>query len=253
MVLKVYKTAEDVCEHLAALLSDMISGAATIAAPESSPESGAGHPGNLNIALSGGSTPKLLFRIMAEKYRDTDWSRLNFFWVDERMVPQKDEESNYGEFYRILVDGGVISETSLFPIRYDENEHLSLSETETIIREKVPFVDGFPRFDLIVLGIGEDGHTASIFPGNLQLFDTEKIVSPAIHPQSGQHRITLTGSTINNAGQVIFLCTGAGKRDILHEVIRKKNPALPATHVDPVGELIFFLDEAAAVTLFSII
>lgn len=245
MEIKVYKTAEEVCEHLAALLSDMTSGDAMVASSESSPESGTGHPGNLCIALSGGSTPKLLFRLMVEKYRHTDWSRLNFFWVDERMVPQKDEESNYGEFYRILVDGGVIPETSLFPIRYDEDERLSLSETNAIIHEKVPFADGFPRFDLIVLGIGEDGHTASIFPGNLQLFDTQEIVSPAIHPQSGQHRITLTGSTINNARQVIFLCTGASKREILNEVLRKKNPELPATHVAPVGSLAFYLDEAA--------
>lgn len=227
MTLNRYHTAEKACLHLAGLLSRMA-------------EKGA------NVALSGGSTPKLLFHTIAEKYTQTDWSKIRFFWVDERMVPQTDNESNFGVFHRILIASGIVPETSVFPVRYERDEHRSLTAYDQSIREQVPFVDGFPQFDLIILGIGEDGHTASIFPDNLSLFDTEDIVALATHPQSGQRRITLTGGVINRAKEVVFLCTGAGKQEILDEVIRKKNLTLPATRVAPAGNLVFCLDEAAS-------
>jgi len=227
MTLNRYHTAEEACLHLAGLLSRMA-------------EKGA------NVALSGGSTPKLLFHTIAEKYTQTDWSKIRFFWVDERMVPQTDNESNFGVFHRILIASGIVPETSVFPVRYERDEHRSLTAYDQSIREQVPFVDGFPQFDLIILGIGEDGHTASIFPDNLSLFDTEDIVALATHPQSGQRRITLTGGVINRAKEVVFLCTGAGKQEILDEVIRKKNLTLPATRVAPAGNLVYCLDEAAS-------
>lgn len=227
MTLNRYHTAEEACLHLAGLLSRMA-------------EKGA------NVALSGGSTPKRLFHTIAEKYTQTDWSKIRFFWVDERMVPQTDNESNFGVFHRILIASGIVPETSVFPVRYERDEHRSLTAYDQSIREQVPFVDGFPQFDLIILGIGEDGHTASIFPDNLSLFDTEDIVALATHPQSGQRRITLTGGVINRAKEVVFLCTGAGKQEILDEVIRKKNLTLPATRVAPAGNLVYCLDEAAS-------
>ena len=227
MTLNRYHTAEEACLHLAGLLSRMA-------------EKGA------NVALSGGSTPKLLFHTIAEKYTQPNWSKIRFFWVDERMVPQTDNESNFGVFHRILIASGIVPETSVFPVRYERDEHRSLTAYDQSIREQVPFVDGFPQFDLIILGIGEDGHTASIFPDNLSLFDTEDIVALATHPQSGQRRITLTGGVINRAKEVVFLCTGAGKQEILDEVIRKKNLTLPATRVAPAGNLVYCLDEAAA-------
>lgn len=227
MTLNRYHSAEEACLHLAGLLSRMA-------------EKGA------NVALSGGSTPKLLFHTIAEKYTQTDWSKIRFFWVDERMVPQTDNESNFGVFHRILIASGIVPETSVFPVRYERDEHRSLAAYDQSIREQVPFADGFPQFDLIILGIGEDGHTASIFPDNLSLFDTEDIVALATHPQNGQRRITLTGGVINRAKEVVFLCTGAGKQEILDEVIRKKNLTLPATRVVPAGNLVYCLDEAAA-------
>ncbi len=239
MEIKVYKTAEEACGQLAWLLSEMASKGQLTADSDSQNRF-------VNIALSGGSTPKLLFRIMAEQYRETDWSVMHFFWVDERMVPWEDPDSNFGEFYRILVSAGVIPETSLFPIRFNKNEALALSETDDAIRTNVPFVSEFPRFDLIILGIGEDGHTASIFPGNLDSFDSPEIVEIAVHPQTKQHRITLTGKTINHAENIVFLCTGSGKKNVLNEVINKKNPLLPATHVLPLnGNLMFYIDEEA--------
>lgn len=226
MEIKIYKTAEETCLHVAEMLAEMAQKGGT-------------------VALSGGSTPKLLFRIMTEKYHSTDWSKIRCFWVDERLVPTEDSESNYGEFCRILIPA-VVPATSVFPVKYDIDASRSLSEAEKAIREQVPFAGAFPQFDLILLGIGEDGHTASIFPDNLQLFDTTDVVSLAVHPQTGQRRVTLTGNVINNAKRVVFLCTGKGKKEILYDVIRKKNKQLPAAHVDPVGELVYYLDEAAA-------
>ncbi|MDR2916668.1 MAG: 6-phosphogluconolactonase [Tannerella sp.] len=242
MEIKVYKTPEETCRQLAALLSEMVLKRQQVIDSDLPDLQNR----KINVALSGGSTPKLLFRIMAEEYRDTDWSKVHFFWVDERMVPWKDAESNFGEFYRTLVSAGVVPETSLFPIRFDEDETFALSETDAAIRANVPFTGGFPRFDLIILGIGEDGHTASIFPDNLKSFNSPEIVEIAVHPQTKQHRITLTGRTINHAENIIFLCTGAGKKSILNEVINKKNQLLPATHVSPLnGNLTFYLDEEA--------
>lgn len=237
MEVRVYKTAEETCEQLALLLSKMTG--------QQSAMDDIQCTDSLCVALSGGSTPKLLFRIMAEQFRNTNWSKIRFFWVDERMVPPEDEESNFGEFYRILVTSGVVPEASLYPVRYNENEKLALLEADAVIRTNVPFVNGYPCFDLIILGIGEDGHTASIFPDNLQSFDCADIVEIAVHPQTKQHRITLTGTTINNAREIIFLCTGAGKKEILNSVLKEKDPMLPATHVAPSGNLMFMLDEAA--------
>ncbi|MDR2147941.1 MAG: 6-phosphogluconolactonase [Tannerella sp.] len=195
-----------------------------------------------NIAVSGGSTPKLLFQIIGEEYKNTDWSRLNFFWVDERMVPENDRESNYGEFFRTLLIQGVISEKNVFPVWYYQDELRSLAEYTLTIRNKLPFENELPHFDLILLGMGEDGHTASIFPGNLSSFTSEHFVERAIHPQTKQHRITLTGSAINNAEQVIFLVTGESKTEILKKVILEKDAKLPAAHVNPVsGNLVYFL------------
>ncbi len=227
MEVKVFKTAIEVCNSVASLLS------------------GIAACGRADIALSGGSTPQLLFRIMAEKYKDTDWSNLRFFWGDERMVPMESPESNYGVFCRTLVSKGIISENNVFPIKYHKDELQSLTETDKMIREEVPFAGAFPQFDLIILGIGEDGHTASVFPDNMESFVSPYIVELVSHPQTRQRRITLTGSTINNAKKVVFLCTGATKKTILHEIIYQKNTSLPATKVTPVGDLFFYIDEEA--------
>ena len=225
MKIKVFNTAEETCEAVAKLLADKAK------------EGG-------NIAISGGSTPKLLFQIIAEKYKNTDWARLNFFWVDERMIPEDDKESNYGEFSKILVNKGVISDKNVFPIWYYQDELRSLAEYTLTIRNEVPFENELPHFELILLGIGEDGHTASIFPDNLASFTSEHFVESTIHPQTKQHRITLTGSAINNAQQVIFLVTGESKTAILQQVIREKDLQLPATHVAPVsGNLMYFLGD----------
>lgn len=197
------------------------------------------------VALSGGSTPKLLFKIMREQGAER-WEKLKFFWGDERIVPAESPESNYGEFYRELVASGIVPAENVFQSPYYPDTAEVLKDTALKIERSVPHSDGLPRFDLILLGVGEDGHTASVFPDNLASFNSEKALEVVKHPASGQKRITLTGSAINNAAEVLFLCTGESKSYILYQVICNRDPRLPATHVRPVkGVLRWYLDEAA--------
>ncbi|MEF9986831.1 MAG: 6-phosphogluconolactonase [Bacteroidales bacterium] len=199
-----------------------------------------------SVALSGGNTPKLLFKIMAEQFANTNWSKLKFFWGDERMVCSSSAQSNYGEFYKELIISGIITKEHVFATNYFPNSNIALQNIESKIKHNIPYFNGLPRFNLILLGVGEDGHIASIFPNNLTSFTSKKIVEITRHPTSMQERITLTGSTINNAREVLFLCTGGGKKEIIHDIIINKNINLPATNVLPQEKLEWYIDTAAA-------
>lgn len=173
-----------------------------------------------NVAVSGGSTPKAIFKLMAEDYNDkVNWDRFSFFWVDERCVPHSNSESNFGEAKRILFDNLWGTKAKLFPINGEnvpENEAVVYSET---ISQNVPSVNSIPQFDVIFLGIGTDGHTASIFPHQIHLFDSPNICELASHPESGQKRITITGKVILNAKEIIFFATGKDKNNILKQIL----------------------------------
>ncbi len=225
--INIYMSADDACKALAQRLADMATKGGT-------------------VALSGGSTPRSMFHFIAEHYCDVDWSRMKFFWGDERMVPVTSDESNYGEFRRVLVDTHVIPVECCFPFISQGNEHVALRDAEQKIRRNVPFRNRLPSFDLIILGIGDDGHTASIFPDNMQSFTSPAMVEMVSQPLTGQRRITLTGHTINNARDVAMLCVGDAKREIINEIVYKKNHNLPASHVQPKGTITWYLDEAAA-------
>lgn len=202
----------------------------------------------VHIALSGGSTPTLLFEKMTE-YDDPDVLRnIHFYWVDERHVPEDDPESNYGVFRRLLVDTGIVPEENVHPIKYHPDIHQMAANYEQVLRKHVPFENGYPLFDEIILGVGEDGHTASIFPDRLDLFETTDIVATTRHPVTGQGRVTLTGNTINNCYGVSVLCTGEKKRRILDEVLRENKPEYPISHVklQQFASVIFKLDLAAS-------
>lgn len=208
----------------------------------------------VTVCLSGGSTPKLLFKELAANHRDAvDWSRVHFFWGDERCVAPEDEQSNYGECKKLLLDEIQIPVTNIHRV-IGENDPTAEAQRygETIKEIVAAGALGLPEFDLIILGMGGDGHTASIFPHQMELLTSEKICEVAVHPDSGQKRVTITGPVINNAKQVVFLITGAGKADVLATVIDGSGTQYPATHVQPKsGELVFFLDEAAAAKLSS--
>jgi len=204
----------------------------------------------IHIALSGGSTPALLFDILANEYAGKmPWNKIHFWWGDERCVPPTDEQSNY----RMTVDH-LLGKINM----PEENIHRVLGElspeeaNQAYINEIAKFVpvsNGWPEFDLIILGMGNDGHTASIFPHEIHLLDDPNICAVATHPESGQKRVSLTGKVINNAKEVSFLVTGKSKTERVSEIFNKLEgyKELPSTYIRPTdGQLTFYLDKDAA-------
>lgn len=208
---------------------------------------------NMTVALSGGSTPELLFSVLGDQYSESiPWEYVHFFWGDERCVAPDDKESNYGMTNRELFQKTDIPSCNIHRIRGEdepEKEALRYSgEVNSIAASR----GGIPRFDLIMLGLGEDGHTASIFPDHLELFKSDNTCEVAVHPVSRQKRITLTGRIINNADSVVFLVTGKKKAGIVKEIINKgpSSADLPASYVDPSeGVLRWLIDEESACLL----
>lgn len=209
----------------------------------------------VSIALSGGNTPQALFEKMVELETGTvDWNKLLIFWGDERCVPPDHTDSNYRSAKKSLLIPLDIPEEHIFRMHGEEDPQNEAERYNQVLAENLPIVNGFPQFDLVLLGLGEDGHTASLFPGNKSLFTTTKLCSVAKHPKSGQQRITITGSVINNAAEVAFLVTGTPKAGIVSEIILTPDKAsYPAAKVAPaLGKLIWLLDKAAASELNKI-
>jgi len=203
-----------------------------------------------NIALSGGSTPKLLFNYLAEKYSEsTVWQEVHFYWGDERCVPPDDEESNYKMTKDFLFDKIQIPAANIHRVFGENNPEREAVRYSSEIKENLPQSNGLPLFDLVILGMGDDGHAASIFPHQIELLESQNICEVAEHPVSGQKRITLTGKVINNAKEIVFLVTGENKKEKVSE-IRNHNgkwKTYPASLINPIdGKLTWYLDKAAA-------
>lgn len=207
---------------------------------------------DIYIALSGGNTPKLLFETLAENYKEKiKWEFINFFWVDERCVPPDNMDSNYGMTKRYLLDKINISGSNIHRIKGEDepvNEVLRYSKEVAIT---VPMERGLPQFDLILLGLGIDGHTASIFPNQMQLLESEKIYETAVQPETKQERITLTGKVINNAKQVYFLVSGIDKALVLSRLLQDGGSSYPATHIKPTNGKPFWLIDKDAASLLK--
>lgn len=203
----------------------------------------------LNIALSGGSTPKLLFDILATDYKSSiDWKKLHFYWGDERCVPPNNEESNYLMTRKHLFEHIELPQANVHRILGEDNATEEAENYGNILMDQLPIVNNLPQFDLIMLGIGEDGHTASIFPHQMDLLTSDKICAVANHPTSGQKRVTLTGPVINNAKEVAFLVTGSGKSEKVKSILKgsDNHKQYPAAHIVPKsGGLTWWMDEAA--------
>lgn len=203
-----------------------------------------------DIALSGGNSPKGLFEFISKNYSDLiPWNRIHFWWGDERCVPADDDQSNYKMTKQYLLSNISIAEENIHRIKGEnipEEEALRYSkELETTLNSR----GKDPVFDIILLGLGDDGHTASIFPDQLELFEDENSCAVAQHPITGQKRITITGNVLNNANQIFFLVTGENKSMRVSEIMNDNDAAklLPAYYISPAnGELIWFLDKAAA-------
>jgi 6-phosphogluconolactonase len=208
----------------------------------------AGSRGRFSVALSGGSTPGALYRLLAEEpYRGRiPWEDVHLFWGDERCVPPDDPGSNYR-----LVNEALIAHIPIPP----ENVHRLQGELEpgaaarAYDRDLQDFFCGpRPRFDLVLLGLGSDGHTASLFPGSEALKETERLavaVQAHYHDRPTQ-RVTLTLPAINSARQVLFLVTGKTKAEIVQAVLEGPAGRFPAQQAQPAaGQLSWLLDAEA--------
>lgn len=201
-----------------------------------------------NIAVSGGSTPALLFDLWANEFVDiTPWNRMRIFWVDERCVPPEDSDSNYGMVRTLLLGVAPIPYENVFRIcgecKSAKKEALRYSE---LVTSQVPQKNGWPEFDIVLLGAGEDGHTSSIFPGQEELLSTGMIYVATIHPGNGQKRIAMTGCPILNARHIIFLITGKNKADVVTEICESGDTG-PAAYIAHHSENVeLFVDKGAA-------
>lgn len=199
------------------------------------------------MALSGGSTPKSLFNYLSDNHaEDIDWSKFKFFWSDERCVWPDSDESNYKMAKEHLFDHIPVSEDNIFRIRGENDPYKEARSYSDLLLNEIDQVNGIPQFDVLMLGMGEDGHTASIFPHELNLWDSTNLCVVGSHPDTRQMRISLSGRTINAAENIAFLVTGAPKAKKVKEIIDNKEKVqskYPAAKVQPTsGNLIWFLD-----------
>ena len=203
-----------------------------------------------SIALSGGSTPMTFFRILADHYSDTvTWEKVLIFWGDERCVSPESNESNFKMANDILLRNVGIPDTNIFRIRGEADPEEEAAGYSSVIRDNLPDVNGAPQIDLMLLGLGDDGHTASIFPDHIKLFNSHNLFEATVKPDGKQKRITATGRLINNSAKVVFLVTGAGKAEIVSSLIdqRQGYEQYPASRVRPsAGILMWYLDADAA-------
>jgi len=208
--------------------------------------------GRCFVALSGGSTPRGLHQALARTEAITahvPWNGIEFFWSDERHVPPDHADSNYKMAYDTLLSKVPVAPAQVHRVRAEEADAAIVArEYEQEIRTIVPPQDGTPGFDLILLGLGADGHTASLFPATAALHEQTRLCVDNWVPHLSAHRITMTLPLLNAARAVCFLVSGAEKASIVRGVLRPtpSDPEYPARLVQPSGELTWMLDREAA-------
>ena len=233
--IRILKTAADLFETAAAIFAAQAAEAVRA-------------NGRFTVALSGGSTPKTLYALLATK-PGIPWDKVYFFWGDERHVPPDDPESNYRMVNEALLSKIQVPAGNIFRIHAEENDAAAAAQQyEQTIKDFFHLSPGqFPRFDLIYLGTGPDGHTASLFPGTAALNETQRLVVANWVPKFNTHRLTFTYPVLNAASCVTFLASGPDKAPILHEILENSAAGLPSQKVRPSnGKLIWLMDEAAA-------
>ena len=204
------------------------------------------------LVLSGGGTPKLLFeKLASDKYKDKiDWKRVHIFWGDERVVPFEDDRNNAKMAYDILINHINVPPEQVHIMRTDIEPKLAAEEYQKILHH---YFDNMSNsFDLVLLGMGDDGHTLSLFPGSPIIEEHERWVNSVYNEQQKMYRITLMPAIVNKASNIAFMVEGAKKANVLQQVI--EGPyipmKLPAQIIKPVnGQLSWFLDKAAATEL----
>jgi len=205
------------------------------------------------LALCGGTTPAQMYRSLAAPplSESVPWEKVRIFFGDERDVPHDHVESNYRMAQRALLDHVPIQPVRVHPMPADSDDLAgAAAQYEALIRQRVASDKrGVPRFDLVLLGMGGDGHTASLFPGTEALKESKKLVTAYHVPVLGRRRMTFTYRLINAARSVLLLVTGEDKAEAVAKLLAADPPdksELPAAGVSPAGELIIVLDSAAA-------
>jgi len=205
----------------------------------------------IRIAISGGTTPKSLFDLWAEKYKNIlPWERIYFFWVDERCVPPDNNVNNYGMTKEHLFDKVDVPSNNIHRIHGENEPEEEVLWYSNILDEYLDSKKGVPVFDLVILGLGEDGHTASIFPEQIDSWNSPENCIVTSHPRSGMKRVTITGKIINNAEIVAFMATGENKALKIKEIVNNRVGYIdeyPAARVNPISKRLFwFIDKKAA-------
>ncbi len=202
------------------------------------------------VALNGGGTPTRLFQLLASEYRDqVDWSKVHVFWGDERCVPPDDAGSNFHQAHELLLSKVAIPESNIHRV-LGELDPVSASKKYAEVLKT--FADSnldFLRFDLVYLGMGEDGHTASLFPYSSVQASEPVIAVTANYQDRPANRVTMTQLVFNQARMLVFMATGEKKAETLAHVLSERyNPeSYPAQRIDPKdGQLIWLVDESAA-------
>jgi 6-phosphogluconolactonase len=206
--------------------------------------------GRFVVALSGGTTPKRFYMLLgSDPLRNMiDWGRVHFFWVDERCVPKEDEESNYKLAFDTFLSKVPVRAANIHRIKGEDGPDKAASEYERDIR-KFFGISGFPAFDLIMLGVGEDGHTASLFPRSKPLEEKTRLAVPVYMKKPISDRVSLTLPVLNNSDQIIFLAAGKSKAHIVRSVLvgDKERKQYPAGLINPVNDKIqWLIDQEAA-------
>ncbi|MBE9464348.1 6-phosphogluconolactonase [Dyadobacter subterraneus] len=204
------------------------------------------------FVLSGGSTPKLLYTLLSAKpYNESiPWEKIHFFWGDERAVPFEDSRNNAKMAYDELLDKVGVKAENIHVMRTDIGAEESAAEYEKILKQY--FEGEETTFDFVLLGMGDDGHTLSLFPGTSVIHEKDAWVTSFFLPAQDMYRITLTAPVVNHSAAVVFLAVGNGKAETLKHVLEGdfKPDTYPSQVIKPTnGELHWFIDEAAAADL----
>ena len=235
MHLHIYKSAEETITALANWITSLIQKTLEV-------------KDKFTIALSGGETPKKLYQTLAsDEYREKiNWSRLHIFWGDERFVPFNDEHNNAKMAFDNLLSDVNIPAEQVHRILTDIIPEESAKQYENILHKY--FDEKQTTFDLVLLGMGDDGHTLSLFPNSELLNDKQSWVRADYTGQKGMKRITLMPSVVNKSAAIVFFVTGVAKAKVLKEVIEEPvNHNYPSQLIQPSnGELHWFLDSSAA-------
>src|SRR5947199_8026198 len=207
--------------------------------------------GHFTIALTGGTTPGEVYSLIgSEPFRSQiDWQLVHIFWGDERCVPHNSPESNFYLAQEALLQKISIPESQIHPMPADQLNRDAASQAYTIEMQNTFGTDGIPSFDLIHLGMGPEGHTASLFPHQASLHEKHRLIMPVSVPKPPPDRLTFTPPLLNAARNVLFLVTGSEKADALHAVLEGEYQPdeYPAQIVHPTnGEVVWMLDKAVA-------